>query len=60
MAGLVECKLADPTLHRALDRFANENADALAVQIVRHLRQPERRGRVDVLPAADWLAGLSA
>jgi predicted AAA+ superfamily ATPase len=60
LAGLVECKVADPTLHRALDRFARENPDAVAVQIVRHLRQPERRGLVDVLPAADWLAGLSA
>ncbi|MFT4103344.1 MAG: ATP-binding protein [Burkholderiaceae bacterium] len=60
LAGLVECKWADATLHRALDRFAGEAPDAAAVQVVRHLRQPERRGHVDILPAADWLAGLSA
>ena len=60
LAGLVECKWADATLHRALGRFANENPEVAAVQIVRHLRQPERRGRIDVLPAANWLAGLSA
>lgn len=60
LVGLVECKWADATLHRALNRFADEQPEAAAVQIVRHLRQPERRGRIDVLPAADWLAGLSA
>ena len=60
LVGLVECKWADPTLHRALDRFAKENSEAAAVQIVQHLRQPERRGRIDVLPAGPGLAGLRA
>jgi len=57
---LVECKLADPTPHRALSRFAAQFVEAKAVQIVRDARQEERRGPIAVLPAADWLAGLEA
>jgi uncharacterized protein len=57
---LIECKWADPAVHRALARFAGEFPRAQAVQIVRHLRQEEDRGAVRILRAADWLAGLSA
>lgn len=60
LAVLVECKWADSAPHRALARFAGEFPQARAVQIVRHLRQPEQRGAVQVLPAAEWLARLDA
>lgn len=58
--GLVECKWSDVAVHRPLARFAEELPGVAAVQAVRHLRQPEQRGRVAVLQAAPWLAGLSA
>lgn len=57
---LVECKLTDPNPHRALVRFAGEWPQAAATQIVRHLRHDERRADVDVVRAAEWLAGLEA
>ena len=57
---LIECKLADASPHRALVRFAGEMPQARAVQLVRSLRQPEHRGGIDMLQAADWLARLSA
>ena len=57
---LVECKLADERPHRALQRFAAQFPQAEAVQLVRHLRQPQRRAGIDILAAADWLARLAA
>jgi hypothetical protein len=57
---LVECKLADPSPHRALLRFARQFGEAEAVQIVRDARQEERRCPIGVVPAADWLARLQA
>lgn len=60
LSALVECKWADAAPHRALQRFANEFPEARAVQLVRHLRQPEQRGALQILPAAPWLAELAA
>lgn len=57
---LVECKLTDTKPHRALVGFAERFEPALAVQLVRHLRQQEQRGRVAITTAADWLARLDA
>lgn len=59
LSGLLECKWSDNAPHRALQRFAQESG-VPAVQVVRHLRQPERRGDIDIALAADWLARLSA
>ena len=57
---LVECKLTEPHPHRALQRFAEQFQQALALQLVLHLRQEEQRGRVRITAAAPWLAALDA
>ena len=57
---LVECKLSDPKPHRALVRFAAQFAQAQAVQLVRHLQQPEAWRGVQVERAGPWLARLAA
>lgn len=57
---LIECKLSDTVPHRALIRFANQFAEAEAVQIVHELRQEEHRAPVHVLDAANWLGKLAA
>jgi predicted AAA+ superfamily ATPase len=57
---LIECKLSDSTLHRALANFAGRFPQAEAVQLVRDLRQEEFRAPVMITHAADWLAGLAA
>jgi predicted AAA+ superfamily ATPase len=57
---LIECKLADNTVHRALAGFAGKFPAAAAIQLVRDLRQPEYRASVSISDAADWLAGLAA
>ena len=57
---LIECKLSDDQPHRALSRFAEQFPQAQAVQLVRHLRQEQQRGRVQVTAAAPWLASLAA
>jgi len=57
---LVECKLADPAVSPYLSRLAERFPGANCLTLVRHLRQPERRGRVSVERAADWLASLAA
>lgn len=57
---LIECKLSDSTLHRALAGFANKFPGAEAVQLVRDLRQEECRASVLITDAANWLAGLDA
>ncbi len=57
---LIECKLADSSVHRALAGFAARFADAEAVHLIRNLRQDEVRGRVQLTDAARWLAALDA
>jgi predicted AAA+ superfamily ATPase len=57
---LIECKLADPSLHRALAGFAAKFPGAEAIQLVRDLRQREYRASVAVTDAAEWLASLDA
>jgi hypothetical protein len=57
---LIECKLADNKVHRALAGFAEKFPQTQAVQLVRDLRQEEFRASVQVVDAARWLAGLAA
>ena len=57
---LIECKWADTAVSRALVRFAVEHADVRATQLVCTLDHEQRRGNVDVVPAAPWLAKLAA
>jgi uncharacterized protein len=57
---LVECKFSDSKPHRALAGFAERFEPVQAIQLVRHLRQEEQRGRVRVTAAAPWLAALDA
>lgn len=57
---LIECKLSDNTLHRALVNFANKFPDAEAVQLVLNLRQEEYRAPVHISDAANWLRQLAA
>jgi predicted AAA+ superfamily ATPase len=57
---LIECKLADNSLHRALAGFAAKFPEAEAFQLVRDLRQAEYRASVNIADAAEWLAGLDA
>ncbi|MBI4740772.1 MAG: ATP-binding protein [Betaproteobacteria bacterium] len=57
---LIECKLSDNTLHRALAGFAGKFPEARAVQLVRDLRQEEFRASVRIADAAVWLAELDA
>ncbi|MFZ4652518.1 MAG: DUF4143 domain-containing protein, partial [Rubrivivax sp.] len=57
---LVECKQSDTRLAPALVRFSEQFPRAAAVQLVRELRQPERRQGVDIARAGPWLGGLDA
>ena len=57
---LIECKLANNALHRALVGFASHFPEAKAVQLVRDLRQEEFRSGVLITDAALWLAQLDA
>jgi uncharacterized protein len=57
---LIECKLSDDKPHRALLGFADRFDGVQAVQLVRHLRQEQQRGRVQLAAAAPWLASLAA
>ncbi|OYY94958.1 MAG: hypothetical protein B7Y41_05210 [Hydrogenophilales bacterium 28-61-23] len=56
---LIECKLADNSVHRALAGFAAKFPQAQAVQLVRDLRQEEFRTSVQIVDAARWLAALA-
>ncbi|MBK6908237.1 MAG: DUF4143 domain-containing protein [Rhodocyclaceae bacterium] len=58
--GFTECKISDPTVPPFLAAVAARFPNAGASLLIRHLRQPEQRGRVQVERAADWLARLSA
>ena len=57
---LIECKWADNAPHKAFARFMPLWPNAQAVQLVRHLRNPELHNGVNVVPAAPWLAALAA
>lgn len=58
--GFAECKLSDSSVPPYLAAIAERFPDAGAALLVRHLRQPEQRGRVAVVAAADWLVRLAA
>ena len=49
---LIECKLGDSKPHPALKRFADQWADAQAVQVVSNLRHEQDFGRVQIRQAA--------
>ena len=57
---LIECKWSDDRPHRALTGFAQRFPQVQAVQLVRHLRQEQQFGSVQVTAAARWLASLAA
>lgn len=57
---LAECKHADPAASRMLVNIAARFPKAEALQLVRELRQEEKRGAISIVRAADWLAGLAA
>lgn len=57
---LIECKLSDSALHRALAGFAGKFPQAQALQLLRDLRQEEFRGGVAITDAARWLNTLDA
>ena len=57
---LVEVKVRDPEPARALLHYAPQLAGAKAIQLVQELRREEAHGKVRVLRAASWLAGLEA
>ncbi|MDP2785913.1 MAG: ATP-binding protein [Sulfurimicrobium sp.] len=57
---LIEVKHADAAVSPYFHRMAERLPQAAAVQIVAELRQETRRGRVDVVAAGEWLAGLQA
>lgn len=55
---LVECKLSDTKPHHTLGRFAEQFAQAQAIQLVRECRAEADMGRLQIRDAATWLAGL--
>jgi predicted AAA+ superfamily ATPase len=57
---LVECKWSDDKPHRALQRFAREQPQAQAVQVVRHLAHHQVIGLIDMAKAEEFLNGLGA
>lgn len=57
---LVECKLCDGKPHRALQRFAREQAPVDAVQVVRNLRHSHTLGEIRLARADEFLNGLVA
>jgi hypothetical protein len=57
---LVECKLTDDKPHRALQRFAREQAPVDAVQVVRHLRHNFTMGDIRLADAPTFLYELLA
>ena len=60
LTDLIECKWADSAVHRALARFASEQTDARATQLVYTLDHEQRHGSIGVTPAGPWLARLAA
>jgi len=57
---LVECRHADTAISRFMAGLAARFPKARAVQLVRELRQEEKRGDVSIVRAAGWLAELAA
>lgn len=57
---LVECRHADTAISRFMASLATRFPKARAVQLVRELRQEEKRGEVSIVRAAGWLAELAA
>ena len=57
---LVECKSTEAALTPLLQALADRFPRAQAAQLVRDLRQPEKRGGVAIEPAERWLAELAA
>jgi uncharacterized protein len=55
---LIECKLSQTKIHSALTRFAQEQPQAQAVQLVQELVQEQDVGAVQVRGAAGWLVRL--
>jgi hypothetical protein len=55
---LVECKLSDNKPQRALARFAEQWADAQAIQLVRKCKAESDSGRIQIRDTAHWLAAL--
>jgi uncharacterized protein len=57
---LIECKLSDAKPHAALKRFATEQPNAVAVQILRDVRHEQDINGLQIRDAATWLNQLSA
>ena len=57
---LIECKWADTAVSRALVRFANEQPQAKATQLVYALDHEQQHGPIEVVFAAQWLNKLAA
>ncbi len=57
---LAECKHSDAAVSGFMASLAARHPKAEAFQVVRELRQEEKRSGVSVVHAADWLAELSA
>jgi predicted AAA+ superfamily ATPase len=57
---LIECKLSDAKPHTALKRFAVEQPNTVAVQVVRDLRHEQDINGLQIRDGAQWLNQLSA
>ncbi len=60
LTDLLECKFSETIRSRALMNFSEKFPQAAKVQLVRHLRQEEFHGPVQILDAAKWLEKLAA
>ena len=56
---LAECRHSDTAVSRFMAGLAARYPKAQAFQVVRELRQEEKRGEVSIVRAADWLAELA-
>jgi len=56
---LAECRHSDTAVSRFMAGLAARYPKAQAFQVVRELRQEEKRGVVSIVRAADWLAELA-
>lgn len=56
---LIEAKHQDARIPRYLAQLSQQFPKARSLLLVRHLRQAEQRGSVQIEPAAPWLANLS-
>ena len=60
LTDLIECKLSDSAVSKALLRFADEFPNAKAVQVIRDLRNEQQVQNVKIARAAQWLLRLLA